>query len=77
MASRQLDYRLARNPGLQQALLAAAGQGEPAAAGRDWAPADVRADMDEVCDGLVGTLEELRDLSRGLHPAVPRSSAAR
>jgi len=37
---------------------------------RDRAPGDVRADVDEVCDGLAGTLEELRDLSRGLHPAV-------
>ncbi len=37
---------------------------------RDRVPADVRADADEVCDGLAGTLEELRDLSRGLHPAI-------
>ena len=37
---------------------------------RDRVPADVRADVDEVCDGLAGTLEELRDLSRGLHPAI-------
>ena len=37
---------------------------------RDRAPGDVRADVDEVCDGLARTLEELRDLSRGLHPAV-------
>ena len=26
--------------------------------------------MDEVCEGLAATLEELRDLSRGLHPAI-------
>src|ERR1700729_57556 len=37
---------------------------------RDRAPADVRADVDEVRDGLAGTLEELRDISRGLHPAI-------
>jgi len=37
---------------------------------RDRAPADVRAYVDEVCVELAGTLEELRDLSRGLHPAV-------
>jgi signal transduction histidine kinase len=37
---------------------------------RDRVPADVRADVDEVNDELAGTLEELRDLSRGLHPAV-------
>ena len=37
---------------------------------RDRVPADVRTDADEVCDGLAGTLEELRDLSRGLHPAI-------
>jgi len=37
---------------------------------RDRAPADVRADVDQVRDGLAGALEELRDLSRGLHPAV-------
>jgi signal transduction histidine kinase len=37
---------------------------------RDRAPADVRADVDEVCDELADALEELRDLSRGLHPAV-------
>jgi signal transduction histidine kinase len=32
--------------------------------------AGVRANIDEVSDGLAGTLEELRDLSRGLHPAI-------
>jgi signal transduction histidine kinase len=37
---------------------------------RDGAPADVRADVDEVCDGLAAALQELRDLSRGLHPAI-------
>ena len=37
---------------------------------RDRAPADIRADVDEVYEGLAGTLEELRDLSRGLHPAI-------
>jgi signal transduction histidine kinase len=37
---------------------------------RDRAPADIRADVDEICEGLAGTLEELRDLSRGLHPAI-------
>jgi len=37
---------------------------------RDRAPADVRADVDEVCDGLASALQELRDLSRGLHPAI-------
>ena len=37
---------------------------------RDRAPADIRADVDEVCEGLAATLEELRDLSRGLHPAI-------
>ena len=31
---------------------------------------DVRAHIDQVSDGLAGTLEELRDLSRGLHPAI-------
>ena len=37
---------------------------------RDRVPAGVRADVDEVSDGLAATLEELRDLSRGLHPAI-------
>jgi signal transduction histidine kinase len=37
---------------------------------RDQAPADIRADIDEVADGLAGALKELRDLSRGLHPAI-------
>jgi signal transduction histidine kinase len=37
---------------------------------RDRVPAGVRADVDEVCEELAGTLEELRDLSRGLHPAI-------
>jgi signal transduction histidine kinase len=37
---------------------------------RDRASVDVRADVDEVCDRLAGTIEELRDLSRGLHPAI-------
>ena len=36
----------------------------------DRVPADLRADVDEVSAGLAGTLEELRDLSRGLHPAI-------
>jgi signal transduction histidine kinase len=37
---------------------------------RDRAPADLRADVDEVCEGLADALGELRDLSRGLHPAI-------
>jgi signal transduction histidine kinase len=40
---------------------------------RDSVPddlADVRTHIDQVSDGLSGTLEELRDLSRGLHPAI-------
>jgi len=37
---------------------------------RDRVPSDVRADVDEVCEGLGGALEEVRDLSRGLHPAI-------
>jgi hypothetical protein len=26
--------------------------------------------VDEVCDGLAAALKELRDLSRGVHPAI-------
>ncbi len=37
---------------------------------RDRVPADVRADVDEVSEGLAGTRQEIRDLSRGLHPAI-------
>jgi signal transduction histidine kinase len=37
---------------------------------RDRAPAGLRADVDEVYEGLAGALGELRDLSRGLHPAI-------
>jgi signal transduction histidine kinase len=40
---------------------------------RDSVPDDlaaVRDHIDEVTAGLAGTLEELRDLSRGLHPAI-------
>ena len=37
---------------------------------RDRVPADLHAEVDEVSDGLAATLEELRDLSRGLHPAI-------
>jgi signal transduction histidine kinase len=37
---------------------------------RDRIPQEVRGDVDEVSDGLAATLEELRDLSRGLHPAI-------
>jgi signal transduction histidine kinase len=38
---------------------------------RDSVPdEEVRADIDEVSAGLTGALEELRDLSRGLHPAI-------
>ena len=44
---------------------------------RDRVPGDVRADADEVCDGLAWTLEELRDLSRGLHPAILVEAGAR
>jgi signal transduction histidine kinase len=36
----------------------------------DRMPDDVRAEVDEVRDGLAVTLEELRDISRGLHPAI-------
>jgi signal transduction histidine kinase len=37
---------------------------------RDRAPADIRADVGEVYDGLAVALEELRDLARGVHPAI-------
>jgi signal transduction histidine kinase len=37
---------------------------------RDRAPADLRADVDEIYEGLADALGELRDLSRGLHPAI-------
>jgi signal transduction histidine kinase len=37
---------------------------------RDRAPADLRADVDEVYEGLDDALGELRNLSRGLHPAI-------
>ena len=44
---------------------------------RDRAPTDVRADLDEVYDGLAGALEELRDLSHGLRTAGPRPASGR
>jgi GAF domain-containing protein len=31
---------------------------------------EVRADLGRVADGLAGALKELRDLSRGIHPAI-------
>ena len=31
---------------------------------------DVRADVGRVADGLTGAVNELRDLSRGIHPAI-------
>jgi signal transduction histidine kinase len=37
---------------------------------RDRVPADLRAEVDEVNDGLAATREEIRNLSRGLHPAI-------
>jgi signal transduction histidine kinase len=37
---------------------------------RDKAPADIRAEIDEVSDELAATRQELRDLSHGLHPAI-------
>jgi signal transduction histidine kinase len=37
---------------------------------RDRAPADIRADVAEAYDGLAVALEELRDLARGVHPAI-------
>jgi signal transduction histidine kinase len=31
---------------------------------------ELRAQLDRVADGLTGALEELRELSRGIHPAI-------
>jgi len=35
----------------------------------DGLPA-IRDDLDQVADVLIGTLDELRDLARGVHPAI-------
>jgi signal transduction histidine kinase len=37
---------------------------------RDRIPADLRADVDEARDELTATRREIRELSRGLHPAI-------
>jgi signal transduction histidine kinase len=37
---------------------------------RDRVPADVQADVDEARDELAATRREIRDLCRGLHPAI-------
>jgi signal transduction histidine kinase len=37
---------------------------------RDRAPADLRAEVDQVSEGLAAAREEIRDLSRGLHPSI-------
>jgi signal transduction histidine kinase len=31
---------------------------------------ELRAQLDRIADGVAGALEELRELSRGIHPAI-------
>jgi signal transduction histidine kinase len=37
---------------------------------KDGAPDSLRAELDEVSDGLLAALDELRDVARGLHPSI-------
>jgi signal transduction histidine kinase len=37
---------------------------------RDSVPAEVQPQLDEVSDGLLTTLDELRDVARGVHPPI-------
>jgi signal transduction histidine kinase len=56
--------------GAQQRLVSLALQLRTAQAAAPPEARELRAQLDSVADGLTGVLDELREIARGLHPAV-------
>jgi signal transduction histidine kinase len=56
--------------GIQQRLVALVLDVRAVEAGLPAGSADVRAQLGRTADGLAATLDELRELSRGIHPAI-------
>jgi signal transduction histidine kinase len=56
--------------GIQQRLVSLALDLRAIEAAMPNGQAELRAQLDEIADGLAGTLDELREISRGIHPAI-------
>jgi signal transduction histidine kinase len=56
--------------GVQQRLVALALEVRAAQSALPPAVSDVRAELSHVVEGLTGTLDELREIARGIHPAI-------
>jgi signal transduction histidine kinase len=56
--------------GIQQRLVSLALQLRAIQASGAADPADLRAELDGVASGLEGALDDLREVSRGIHPAI-------
>jgi signal transduction histidine kinase len=71
-ASDEASRRLERNlhDGIQQSLVSLALALREAEAMAPAEPPEPRAAIGRVVDGLTGVLDELREISRGLHPAI-------
>jgi signal transduction histidine kinase len=71
-AADQARRRIERDlhDGTQQRLVSLVLNLRAAEAGVPPERAELRAQLDRVANGLAGALEELRELSRGIHPAI-------
>jgi signal transduction histidine kinase len=71
-ASDQARRRLERDlhDGVQQRLVSLALEVRSAQSALPPEVTDVRAELSHVVDGLNGALDELREISRGIHPAI-------
>jgi signal transduction histidine kinase len=67
-ARRRIERDL--HDGAQQGLICLALQLRAAQAAVPPAAGELAAQLDDVVDGLTGVLEELREIARGIHPAV-------
>jgi signal transduction histidine kinase len=56
--------------GIQQRLVSLALQLRAIQASGAADPADLRTELDDVASGLEGALDDLREVSRGIHPAI-------
>lgn len=56
--------------GIQQRLVSLALELRTVQAGVEGEQADLRARLDEIADELASTLDELREISHGIHPAI-------
>jgi signal transduction histidine kinase len=67
-ARRRIERDL--HDGIQQRLVSLVLDLRTAEAAAPPEPAESRAQLNEIADGLTDTLEDLRELSRGIHPAI-------